>query len=264
MRALYQRQLRHHARLLAAMMLGVIAFEALIVWVSASMNIGPEFLALLEMMLPPAMLRFVMDQFGFTTFEAAVAVGFKHPLVLVTGAAFAIVAATIPAAERESGMLDLVLARPVPRTHYLAAHVLLLLTGALLFPVALLIGASAGLAWAGQLGTVQWQTYILPAATYAPLLLLTGAYTLFIAAGAPRRGIAVARAAGLTIVFFWYEVLSSMWSRLAGYEWVGMFYYYAPVQIVTGARAPAASLVLLAGALVCLGAALVRFERQQL
>ena len=235
-RTLYMRQLRHHARLLVAIMLGLAAFETLLVWISASMEIGPEFHALLEMLLPPTMLRFVMDQFGFASFESAVAFGFKHPLVLLSGIAFSIVAATIPAAERETGLLDLVLARPVPRERYLAAHVLLIATGAVMIPLALLAGATTGLALTQSLATVSWQTYIAPAAAFAPLLLLVGSYSLLFAAGAPRRGVAVARAAGLTIVFFWYEVLASMWQRLAGYEWATIFYYYAPVQVLSGER----------------------------
>jgi ABC-2 type transport system permease protein len=262
--ALYVRQLRHHARLLAAMIAGVIAFETLFVWISASMNIGPEFHALLQMMLPPAMLRFVLDQFGFASFASAVAVGFKHPLVLIIGAAFAIVVTTVPAAERESGVLDLLLARPVPRTHYLGAHVLLLFTGALLIPLALLAGATVGLALTRQLDAVPWHTYIAPAASYAPLLLLIGGYSMLFSAGASRRGMAVARAAGVTILFFWYEVLASMWQRLSGYEWAGIFYYYAPVQVVTGERGLTGSWVLLSLALVCGVAALLRFGRQQL
>jgi ABC-2 type transport system permease protein len=263
-RALYMRQLRHHARLLAAIMVGLVAFEALLVWISASMQIGPEFHALLQMMLPPAMLRFVMDQFGFVSFEAAVAFGFKHPLVLIVSIAFAIVVATIPSAERESGMLDLLLARPLARTHYLAAHTLLLMTGALVIPLALLMGATVGLAWTGRIATVPWHDYIAPAAAYAPLLLLVGSYSLLFAAGAARRGTAVARAAGLTIVFFWFEVLSSMWQRLAGYEWAGLFYYYAPVQVVTGERGVRESMVLLVLSGLLAAGAFVRFGRQQL
>ena len=263
-RTLYLRQLHHHARLLIAIMLGVAAFEALLVWITASMNIGPEFQGLLQMMLPPAMLRFVMDQFGFASFESAVAFGFKHPLVLLSGIAFSIVAATIPAGERESGLLDLVLARPVPRATYLGAHMLLVITGAVLIPLALLAGALVGLALTGKLETVSWATYAAPAAAYAPLLLLVGSYSLLFAAGAPRRGIAVARATGLTIVFFWYEVLASMWQRLAGYEWATIFYYYAPVQVLSGERGVRESMVLAALSLVLGAGALVRFSRQQL
>jgi ABC-2 type transport system permease protein len=263
-RTLYVRQLRHHARLLVAIMLGLAAFEALLVWISASMNIGPEFHALLQMMLPPAMLRFVMDQFGFASFESAVAFGFKHPLVLLSGITFSIVAATIPAGERETGLLDLVLARPVPRAQYLAAHMLLVITGAVLIPAALLAGAIIGLALTHKLETVAWTTYAAPAAAYAPLLLLVGSYSLLFAAGASRRGVAVARAAGLTIVFFWYEVLASMWQRLAGYEWATIFYYYSPVQVLSGERGVRESTVLVALSLVLGAGALVRFGRQQL
>ena len=261
---IFLRQLRLHAALLGAIMLGLVLFELLMVWIASSLEIGPEFMGMLEMLLPEAMLNFITSQFGFTSFANAVAFGFKHPLVIVTGVAFPIVVATIPAAERESGLLDLLLARPVPRERYLAAHVLLLVVGAVAIPLALLIGATSGLALTAPSQDVAWHSYLAPAFAYTPLLLLVGAYTFFFATGARRRGTAVAQAAGLTLVFFWYEVLSTMWDRLDGYEWLTIFYYYAPVSTLNGQHGAREPLILLGLATLVIGAAFWRFRRQQL
>ena len=64
---------------------------------------------------------------------------------LLATLAFAMVVATIPTGERESGFLELILARPVPRRRYLLAALLPLIFGAVLLPLALVAGALIGI-----------------------------------------------------------------------------------------------------------------------
>jgi ABC-2 type transport system permease protein len=258
--AILMRQLRHHAPLLLAALAGAFAFELLMVWIGSSMDTGPEFQALLRAVLPPSMVNLVMNQFGLASFAAAVAFGFKHPFIIAAGAAVVITMASVPAGERETGFLDLILARPVTRGTYTAAHIALLLVPVIAFPIVLFAAANIGLAITGRTD-VAGTDYALPAAAFAPLLLFIGAYTLLFAAGAQRRGSAVARAVALTMAFYVYEVLASMWERLHGWEWLTIFDAYRPVGLATGEATTAAPLVLLGLAGVLLGVAAMRFAR---
>jgi hypothetical protein len=52
-RALFARNLRNHARLLLAMMLGLATFEVLILWVAAKIEEGSGLREFLELLLPP-------------------------------------------------------------------------------------------------------------------------------------------------------------------------------------------------------------------
>ncbi|HUF50686.1 MAG TPA: ABC transporter permease subunit [Longimicrobiales bacterium] len=262
--AIFLRQVRLLAPLLALVSTGLLLFEFLIVWIADSIDLGANFEALIAMILPPAMQRLVLEQFGLASYPAAVAFGFKHPIVLISTIAYVIVAGSVPAAERETGLLDLILARPVPRARYLAAHVLLLLVGVVALPAVLLAAASIGISATGRTGEVSWTSYIAPVAALAPLLLLVGAYTLFFAAGARRRGTAVALAIGITVAFFMFEVLASMWARLEPYEWATIFHYFQPVSVVNGEGVPWHPLLLLGLAVALIGAAGIRFQRQRL
>jgi ABC-2 type transport system permease protein len=258
--AILGRQLRHHAPLLLAALAGAYAFELLMVWIASTMDMGPEFQDLLQLVLPPAMVNLVMNQFGLASFPAAVAFGFKHPFIIAAGAAVVITMASVPAGERESGFLDLILARPVTRAAYTRAHIALLLIPVLAFPLVLISAAHAGLLLTGR-DDVSGANYLLPALAFAPLLLCIGAYTLLFAAGAQRRGTAVARAAALTMVFYVYEVLASMWERLRGWEWLSIFDAYRPVGLATGEATLRAPLIVLALAAALLLLAALRFER---
>jgi ABC-2 type transport system permease protein len=254
------RQLRHHASLLLAALAGAFAFELLMVWIGSTMDTGPEFQALLTAVLPPAMVNLVVNQFGLASFAASVAFGFKHPFVIAAGAAVVITMASVPAAERESGFLDLILARPVTRASYMRAHIALLLVPAFAFPVVLFAAAVTGLAITGRTD-VTGTNYALAAAAFMPLLLCIGGYTLLFAAGAQRRGSAVAPAAALTMGFYVYEVVASMWDRLRGWEWLTIFDAYRPVGLATGDATTTAPLLLLGLACVLLGFAAIRFQR---
>ena len=82
---------------------------------------------------------------------------------IIGGIAMVTVMATLPAHERETELLDLILARPIPRASYLSAAALLVLVPALLTPFSLLAGGALGLAVVEAPSPVLWSAYI-PAA----------------------------------------------------------------------------------------------------
>lgn len=264
-RALFMRNLRHHAVLLLALWLGLVLLELAIVRIGAQIETGPGIRAILEQVLPQQLRQVIIGQVDLLSFTGLVGFGFQHPLVLTAAAAFLMVVATIPAGERETGLLDLILARPLPRARYLLAVLLLVVLGALLFPAAILAGAALGLATVQVPEQVSLGSYGPAAANLAALLLAVGGGTLLLASRARRRGVAAAQAAGLWLLFYWLDVLAGIWKPLASVSWLSPFHYFRPMESVVLRTTPWFGLAVLLGIFLA-GAtlSLLQFRRQDL
>jgi ABC-2 type transport system permease protein len=263
-RTLFARNVRHHALLLAAIWLGVFLFELFLVWVVAQLDAGGGLQTFLTALVPPEMQEVLFEQFGLASFPGGVAFGFQHPFTLVGGIAFLVVAATVPAAERESGFLDLVLARPVPRSRYLAATVALVVLGALAMAAASLAGAAAGLAAVEGHDDVAWVSYLPSAAALACLYLAVGGYSLLFATDSPRRGPAATRAVGVTLLFYWLDFMGGFWDLLETARWLSPFSYFDPGAAVRGTLGWRDPGVLLVVATLCVVGSFLNFRRQEL
>lgn len=262
---LYVRLLRLHAPLLATTTGAALLFEVFMVWVSAQLDTGLGLRVLLEQLIPPETRRVIFEQFGVGTFQGAVAFGFQHPVFLVAVMAFVVVAASVPAAERESGFLDLVLARPVRRDDYLTATLLLVITGALVLPFAVLAGAALGLATVATVpADVTWTAYVPAAMAQGLILLAAGGIVLLSAVSARRRGPAVGRAVALLLVFYWLDFVGPLWDPLATARWLSPFTYFDPTGAVGSAVSPLDAAVLVAVFAAATGAAFYEFGRQDL
>ena len=264
-RALTLRQLRHQRALFAAVWLGLAALEWLLVVVVARIEMGPGIRALFEQFLPPAIRVLFGSLLGSASFGGLVAFGFTHPAGLVAAIGFIVVVATLPAGERESGILELILSRPVPRVRYLAAVVLLLVVAAVVLPLGLLAGAALGLQQVDNPDELSWTRYVYASTGLTCLLLAIGGYTLYFATGASRRGRAVALAVGWTVTLLWIEILAQLWAPLERVRWISPFHYYDPMGYVVAAGAPLYHPAVLLGVfVVATAAAFRRFHRQDL
>jgi len=262
--AMLKRNLAHHGRLLAVVSVACFLFEMFLAWVAAQIDSGPGLQTLLGL-LPAPMRELVGTQFGMVSFAGMLAFGFRHPLITAAVTAVVVVIGTVPAAERESGFLELVLARPVGRTRYLAGVVGLLVVASVLLPLSLLAGVAAGSAVVEAQGELPWTRYFPAAAGLVAVMLAIGGYTLLCSALFRRRGTAAAWAAGLTLVFFWIDLAAVLWAPARSVHWASLFYYFNPITAAvvphTPARNPAVLLALFAA--TCLLAA-YRFKRQDL
>lgn len=264
-RALFLRNLRQHGVLLAALCAGLALLELAVVRIGAQIETGPGIRAILEQVLPQQFRQVLLGQVEMLSFRGLVGFGFQHPLVLTAAAAFLMVVATIPAGERETGLLDLILARPLPRARYLFAVLLLILLGSLFFPAAVFGGAALGLATVQAPEPVSLRAYGPAAASLAALLLAVGGGTLLLASRARRRGVAAAQAAGLWLSFYWLDLLAGIWKPLASVSWLSPFHYFRPMEAVVLRSTPWPGLAVLLGIfLVCATLSLFQFQRQDL
>jgi ABC-2 type transport system permease protein len=192
-----------------------------------------------------------------------VAFGFEHPFTLAGATAFVVVAATIPASERESRFLDLLLARPLARHQYLLASLLLMVLGAVVLPLALLAGAAIGMPLVELGGKLPWRRYLPCALGLTTLLLAFGGIALLLASGAKRRGPAASQVVGLTLASFVVELLGELWTGLRWVRWASPFHYYKPIQAAIVPSTPWENpAILLAVFAVTTALAFARFSRR--
>lgn len=259
---LFLRNLRHHGVLFAAVAAGLAGFEALLIRAAAAFEAGPGLRILLEL-VPPSMRSAVEEQLPFVTFAGTVGFGFQHPFALAAAIAFIVTAATIPAAEAESGFLGLVLARPLARRRYLAATLALVVLAALVLPLAQLLGAAAALPFVEAPGKLPWQRYLPAALLLAALLLAIGGLALLAASGAKRRGRPIAWVVGYTLAAFVVDALAGLWKPLHRLDRLTPFHYFNPVPAaVTPHIDPIDPIVLLAVFAAATALAFLRFARR--
>jgi len=221
-----------------------VAMQALFIQVAAALETGPGFANLVQMM-PPAVQNMFSGQLMFASFGAASAFGFQHPVLVTAAMAFIIVACTIPAGERETGSLELVLARPIARWQYLLGALGVALVGVIIVPAALLAGVAGGLATVSVPGELPWDRYIPSALGLAVLLLTFTGLTLLLSATASRRGPAIGRSVGLILMLYLADLFGE---RLAWLAWLGHlspFRYFRPVNWVVLGDVPVLSLLVL-------------------
>ncbi|MBI3448729.1 MAG: ABC transporter permease subunit [Acidobacteria bacterium] len=261
---LVARNLKHQRRLLLAGLAGLVAFETLLCWAASQIDRNVGLRALMQLM-PPSIQSLMPAEASFVSFPGAVAFGFTHPVALAISFALVLAAATTPAAEHESGFLDLVVARPVSRTTYLAATLLGVARAAVAAPIALLIGAAIGIAVAASPTALPWTAYIPGALELSALLLAGGGLSLAISAGAARRGPAMARSVAILLACFFLDFLAGIRPELRTLGALSLFHYFRPVAAAVNGEPPLGGCaVLLAVCGVATAIAFVRFARRDL
>ena len=263
-RALFLRQLRLLGGLFGVTFAGLVGFEFLALHVAEAFEKGPG-LARLVAMLPQFMQDVVTSQVGPVSFAALVAAGFMHPVAFAATLGTIILAATVPAGERESGLLDLFLARPLSRERYLVASILLVVVLALVLPLALLLGARLALWHIEITDELPWTRYVPCALGLSTLLLGMGGVTLALAVETQRRGVAVARAIGLVLVLYLLEVSAKFWPALEDLAKLSPFHWFTPIPSAMDDVWPLADMgVLLALFVLATSWALLRFRGKDL
>lgn len=263
MGALVRRQLRQLRGLLVLMTVGLALFEVILIRVAAELEEGPGLTQVLGM-LPGFVQDIITSYVADISFTTAVAVGFVDPASVVPSVALILLVTTTVAADRDTGALDLYLARPITRSAYLGASLVVAGLGALLMPAALLLGCVVGLAVTDGPEAPPWTHYIPSAVSLATLLLATAGVSLLVATGAGRRGTAVVRLVTGIIVAYVLEFLSFFWEPLQTVVWFSPFHYFKPIPVSLPNQWswPANAAVLVGLGVVTAVWALRRFERQ--
>jgi putative exporter of polyketide antibiotics len=188
--------------------------------------------------LVPAFLQRGLGNKSFllVTFKGTVAFGYFHPLVGMLISVLAIYFVTEPAHEVESGLVDVTLARAVPR-HVVVTRSLLIAVAAVAAATLLMAtGTQLGLRWFGS------PEFDAPSASIIARLLvhLAGVAMCFaglgvaVAAGARRWSTAFTTTALTAVVMYLLDFLAIGWPLLRPAAWISPFHYYPALSIVAG------------------------------
>jgi ABC-2 type transport system permease protein len=262
--ALLQRSFRRARGLLIALAAVLVVFQVLVVLAATYVEDQGGF-SQMAALLPP----FVQQAMAgvFSSFPAMVAFGYFHPVVIVVFVGLAIAVATEPAADIESGVVDLVLARPIRRGHLVTRSVLMLaITTSVI--AGLMVGASwISLIWMAPPGVgIRFAVLAKLGANLSAVAWVLGGLALAAAAIAKRRATAGGGVAIVALALYLLNFLADLLPRLHPYRPLSPFHYYQPIGIVSGVGTRWAGdvMVLVAAAAVLSGIAWVAFSRRDL
>jgi ABC-2 type transport system permease protein len=204
---------------------------------------------------------------GFLSFKGFVCLDYFHLVVLSALIALAIAVATMPTSEIETGFIDLILSRAVAR------H--LVITRSIVVCV-LTISAILGLMMVGTWGGLEtlaardaeWPSRTLIfslAGNLALLMLAWSGIAMAIGTASRRRGVAGAIAGLLALASFLLDYVARAWKPAEFAGWFSPFRYYAPFDLLMGARLEVKNLFVLAGiAVVGFALAYIFFSRRDI
>jgi ABC-2 type transport system permease protein len=215
----------------------------------------------------PANLASAFRLAGLDPLAAWVSLGQVHPLFLLACGLLAIgLGVRAVAGELEAGTLELTLARPLRRSTYLAAHVALLVPGALAITVAYAAGAVVADRAFDPPGDDLHPGRMAAAALLATLLVLClGGIALLASAWHSERGRALGWAIGVTVAMYAVSFLFPLWEPLRPLARLSLFWYFSPGPTIQEGRLLGGdALVLAAIAAATISAAFWRFGRRDL
>jgi ABC-2 type transport system permease protein len=261
---LVDRSLRRLLPLAAGLAAVLCAFEYALVAVAASYERAGKF-GQLAAFVPD----FAQGHIGkaLTSFSAMTTSGYFEPAVVLIVAQFTIHVAAEPAAEIESGLVDVVIARPLPR-HWLVSRALLVMIVSTL-ALLLLMGAATALGlallaprgarWPGA-SSILWISVNLALVAWC-----FGAATLAVAGWARRRASAQGTVAVACVAFYLISLVSGWWAPARPFARLTPFHYFTGAAIISGGGMLARNLSLLASAVVLFsGVAYWQFGRRDL
>ena len=201
------------------------------------------------------------------TFKGTIAFGYFHPIVCMIVTVMAMYIATEPAHEVEAGLVDLELARSVPRHRLLTRSLLLALASAAGAAVLMALGTYAGSRVFGAMDLD------LPSSALRAWLLVHlfavsacfASFALMVAAFSRRWATAFTTAALVAVLTYLIDFLAIAWPALRIIAWVSPFHYYPALSIVAGDAAIGLNLAILSGSTVAFAAvAYWQFARRDL
>jgi ABC-type transport system involved in multi-copper enzyme maturation permease subunit len=214
----------------------------------------------------PTFARTVMGP-ALTSFRGMVLFFYFDPLIVMLFVQFAIYLATEPAGEVESSLVDLVLARPVPRHAIVSRTFLVMAIGTALMSIAMQATTWAGLWWMAP-RDARWpdaRTVLSLSAHMTLIAWCFGCGALAASGWARRRGAVVGATGVLAIVAYLVELLDAIWAPARELARFSPFHYYAATGILSGTAPESRNLTVLAlTALTALAVAYWKYQRRDL
>lgn len=220
--------------LLITLTLVLAAFEVVLVLAAAYLHDTKAFTQIAAFL--PAFLQQLVGAPAFTSFAGLIAFGYFHPIVIVTFVGTAIYLASEPAGEVEDGLVDIVLARPVPRRLIVTRTILVfgLATAAMALGM-VLANRGAIAAWQPEGASPPSTTVLLKlSANLVAVAWSFGALSLMLATLTRRRAAAAGTAGVVALALYLLDFLAGISPGVRPYGPVSPFHYFEAMPIVTG------------------------------
>jgi ABC-type transport system involved in multi-copper enzyme maturation permease subunit len=201
------------------------------------------------------------------TFRGTVAFGYFHPVVCLLVAVVAMYIATEVAHEVEAGLVDLELARSVPR-HRLLTRSLLLAHAAIAIMIALMwtgtwLGVRVFDATGFELPSTEMRMRLL--ANLFALGSCFAAFALLVASASRRWTSAFTGVALVAVVAYVLDFLALGWRAMENVAWLSPFHYYPALSVLAGDAPMVRNIaVLVTAAVLMSSAAYWQFQRRDL
>jgi hypothetical protein len=233
MLTLVGRSLRRIAWIVAALAAVLATFQYTLVAVAASYERAGSFTQLAAL-VPD----FAAEHLGaaLTSFAAMTTGGYFEPLVVMIVAQFAIHVAAEPAAEIELGLVDTVLARPLPRRVLVTRSLLVMAVAMLALMIAMGAATALGLRVLAppQSRWPEPRHVLVLMANLVMVSLCFGAATLAAAGWARRRVSAQGPVAISAVAFYLVHLVAGWWAPARLFARVSPFRYFAGAAILNG------------------------------
>jgi hypothetical protein len=265
--ALVRRSAVQSLYVLVPCLLLLAGFQLIIVAQAASIESTRSFERMAELI--PAFLQRGMGGRAMllASFKGTVTFGYFHPVIAIMVSVLAIYMASEPAHDVESGLVDLVLARSIPRHRLITRSLLLFTAVTLAAGLSMACGTWIGLhAFAATAS--DWPTPRIVGLLLVHLVSVGwcfGALGLAVSAGARRWSTAFASVTLGAVALYLIEVLAIGWVPARSVAWISPFRYYPALPIVAGDPVGVRNVaVLLTAAAVLTVTAYWRFDRRDL
>jgi len=258
--ALVLRSLGRVRILSTALAVILIALQLAIIAAARSFMEGDVFQRLSQ--LAPAFVVQIMGP-ALTSFSGLVMFAYVDPLIVMLAVVFAIYLASEPAGEVESNLVDLVMARPLPRRVIVSRSFVVMAIGTLLMSGAMQAATWVGLWWMAPPAAL-WPMPRTVFSLSAHLTLVAwcfGCIALAASGWARRRGAVVAAVGVVAIAAYLVEILEPLWAPAREVAFISPFHYYRAARIIAGTAPDSKNLAVLGS--VALAALLLAYWRHQ-
>jgi hypothetical protein len=186
--------------------------------------------------LVPPIVQQALGGLAFTSFAGLVSFGYSHPVLVLAAVEASIFVGSEPAWEVESGVVDLSMARPIPRRVMIARSMLVVTVAAALLVSCMAAGtrlalhafAPAGAGWPPLGVTARL------ASNLGAVALCFGCLALAVASVAGRRGTVLGTTGLAAIVLYLLNIVAQLWSPARRVAWLSPFHYLNAMPIISG------------------------------
>ena len=263
--ALVGRSLARHRALIGALAALLSAFQVLDIVAAYNLqqnDVYSQFAALV-----PSFIQEAMGGALVGSMIGAVAIGFVHPLVMLSLSCVAIYIASEPAGEVEDGLVDLVVARAVPRFFIVTRSAITFTGGTAAVVAAMFVTSRVVVGWLtpATAAAVPASRLAWVAANLLAIVWCFGAGALALASDTRQRARTAGTVSLVAVSLYLLQFAAAAWAPLRPFARVSPFHYYDTMRTLTGSAMPVAKVAGLTTAmLVLLGVAYTLYGRRDL